>query len=166
MLRLLDILDEELSSLETTLQKFEARFVGASVLIVYEGDPDRLDLALDRHDALKARTAPHAARDFTREGDESSDDDEEEEEEEDEESTTTSDDDSMDGQRSDARKARRCPPIVVRMIDFAHTWLVQGEGPDVGVLKGLDTLRGLVGLRKEEVGELITKGEVGFSEAI
>ena len=31
------------------------------------------------------------------------------------------------------------PPFVVRMIDFAHTKFVPGEGPDPGVLLGLDT---------------------------
>ena len=31
------------------------------------------------------------------------------------------------------------PPYVIRMIDFAHTRFVPGQGPDEGVLLGLDT---------------------------
>jgi 1D-myo-inositol-tetrakisphosphate 5-kinase/inositol-polyphosphate multikinase len=31
------------------------------------------------------------------------------------------------------------PPYIVRMIDFAHTRFVPGQGPDEGVLLGLDT---------------------------
>jgi 1D-myo-inositol-tetrakisphosphate 5-kinase/inositol-polyphosphate multikinase len=41
------------------------------------------------------------------------------------------------------------------MIDFAHTGLAEGEGPDEGVLRGLGTLRGLVRARREEVGRWI-----------
>ena len=32
------------------------------------------------------------------------------------------------------------PPFVVKIIDFAHTRLAPGEGPDEGVLLGLDTV--------------------------
>lgn len=84
-------------------------------------------------------------------------DDEEEEEEEDyddlesESSSTSSSDAEDDGTRSDARKARRCPPLTVKMIDFAHTRLCEGEGRDEGVVLGLKTLVGLVRGRLEEV---------------
>ena len=32
------------------------------------------------------------------------------------------------------------PPYMVKLIDFAHTRLAPGEGPDEGVLLGLDTM--------------------------
>jgi 1D-myo-inositol-tetrakisphosphate 5-kinase/inositol-polyphosphate multikinase len=35
-------------------------------------------------------------------------------------------------------------PCAVRLIDFAHTRRKQGEGPDPGALKGLDTLLNLL----------------------
>ena len=31
------------------------------------------------------------------------------------------------------------PPYIVQVIDFAHSHIVPGEGPDEGVLKGIDT---------------------------
>ncbi len=43
------------------------------------------------------------------------------------------------------------PPWQIRVIDFAHTRLAPGEGPDEGYLKGLDTMIGLV---KGRIGEL------------
>lgn len=47
------------------------------------------------------------------------------------------------------------------LIDFAHTRVVPGEGPDQGVLMGMDTLIGLVTRRKEEVAALIEAGKTG-----
>ena len=32
------------------------------------------------------------------------------------------------------------PPYIVQVIDFAHSRIVPGEGPDKGVLKGIDTI--------------------------
>lgn len=39
----------------------------------------------------------------------------------------------------------------VKLIDFAQTTLVPGEGPDQGVLKGFDTALGLLDNRIEEI---------------
>jgi len=39
------------------------------------------------------------------------------------------------------------PPYVVKLVDFAHTRLAPGEGPDEGVLLGLDTMLKLLGGR-------------------
>ena len=47
------------------------------------------------------------------------------------------------------------PPFAVKLIDFAHTRLVSGEGPDEGVLKGLDTTLKLLAGRIEEVEALV-----------
>ena len=162
MLRVLDIVDEELAKLEAVLSRLEARFVGSSVLILYEGDPTRLDDALHRYDTKNAtlltkpsnssepttsdpntltNSPPSPSASSTYSSSTSFSD----------ETSTSSDDDKDDGARADARKARRCPPVTLRLIDFAHTSLVQGEGPDPGVLKGIKTLRGLVQGRREEV---------------
>ena len=42
-------------------------------------------------------------------------------------------------------------PCSVKLIDFAHTKFVPGEGPDLGSLKGLDTVLGLFDGRIEVV---------------
>ncbi|GJE88105.1 inositol polyphosphate kinase family protein [Phanerochaete sordida] len=65
--------------------------------------------------------------------------DEEEEDEDDE------DEDEEDG------KKRPGPPYAVKIIDFAHTRLKPGQGPDEGVLKGLDTVLRLLDGRIEQV---------------
>ena len=143
MIRVLDLIDKELADLETVLNTLEMRFVGSSVLVVYEGDLPRLEHALDQwEDKLKQRD-PLAA-----EPEPSSDDefDENEDEEDDDD-----DDLDLDGEKEDAKAAKECPPIRVKMIDFAHTWITEGEGVDHGVLKGLATLRGLVQGRRKEL---------------
>lgn len=66
-------------------------------------------------------------------------DSEEEEEEEDDES------DEEDG------KKRPHPPYSVNLIDFAHTRIKPGEGPDEGVLLGLSTVLKLLDGRIEQV---------------
>ncbi|ORY28800.1 hypothetical protein BCR39DRAFT_186916 [Naematelia encephala] len=159
LLRLLDLLLSQLRALTDVLKVLEARFVGSSVLIVYEGDASRLSDALDRYDAQQALLASKPPRqtytDVSDPDDDGEDDDDDEEDEEDddedEDGSTSSDSDPDDGTRADARKSRRCPPLSVRMIDFAHTRLVQGEGPDQGVLKGLTKLVELVTERREAV---------------
>jgi 1D-myo-inositol-tetrakisphosphate 5-kinase/inositol-polyphosphate multikinase len=44
----------------------------------------------------------------------------------------------------DDSKAKPGPPCDVRLIDFAHTRFVPGEGPDEGVLKGFTTALALL----------------------
>lgn len=140
--RLLAELDGELGRLADVLTQVELRAVGASVLVVYEGDADRLAAAFERFDrrrvTMAARSLNPADSDEDEDASESSDSDD-------------CDDGDGDGASADARRARKCPPLVVRLIDFAHTWLEEGEGPDAGVLLGLHTLRGLVQRRRAEV---------------
>jgi 1D-myo-inositol-tetrakisphosphate 5-kinase/inositol-polyphosphate multikinase len=172
LLRVLSLIDNHLEQLQRVLQTLEARFIGSSVLIVYEGDPERLEDALDRWDAKQAQRALLASEGLGRgpaDNDEDDDEDDDDsglfEDGDDEDSSTSSDDDEDDGARADARKARRCPPVTVRMIDFAHTMLVEGEGPDEGVLKGLDTLRGLVRGRSELVRQAVYEDARGGDPA-
>ncbi|KIJ63405.1 hypothetical protein HYDPIDRAFT_92519 [Hydnomerulius pinastri MD-312] len=58
-----------------------------------------------------------------------------------------------DKDRAAAALEHEVPPrlYTVSLIDFAHTRVVPGQGPDKGVLKGLDTLIGLVERRKKAV---------------
>ena len=150
LLRVLDIVDSELSKLEALLSELEMRFVGASVLIVYEGDPERLAAAIQRYD----NKPPKFADDQVMAGE---DDMDGLSDLSDTDSEGGDSDDELDGTKADEREKRRCPPVVLKLIDFAHTWLVDGEGPDQGVLLGVKTLRGLLAGRRKEV-ELTLKG--------
>ena len=177
MVHLLDLVEAHLQELEIAVSGLEARFIGSSVLLVYEGDPARLQDALDRVEAKRTPFNPTgsipAKRDFPDwdDGLDNSDgsggsgrnwlgigDESDEEDEEDEESDDEDDDDDDDGTKADERSARKCPPLTVKMIDFAHTRLVEGEGIDLGVLKGLRTLRGLVKGRREVVARAAQMG--------
>ncbi|KAF9032920.1 hypothetical protein BJ165DRAFT_1417549 [Panaeolus papilionaceus] len=71
----------------------------------------------------------------------------EDEEDEDEE------DEDEDDEDDDPTK-RVGPPFTVRLIDFAHTKLVPGSGPDEGVLKGMDTILRLIDERLKELAAL------------
>ena len=58
-------------------------------------------------------------------------------------------DDEEDEDDDDAD--RPGPPFVVKIIDFAHTRLAPGEGPDEGVLLGLDTVLRLLDARIAQI---------------
>ena len=109
----------DIEEIHNTLQDIELRMVGGSLLVVYEADWDRLREGL--------RLLHEAGQRAEAEGKES----EEERMEQDEE-----DEDSDGSEDADAVG----PPFVVKLIDFAHTKLVPGRGPDEGVLRGLRTV--------------------------
>ncbi|ADV25821.1 arginine metabolism transcriptional control protein [Cryptococcus gattii E566] len=159
--RLLTLLLQKLDYLTEAISNLEMRFVGASLLIVYEGDPVRLEAALDREEKVGVKGGSDGKENgngdsersmFSDDGsiDSDSDEDEDDEYDSDEEEGYDSEDD-LDGKKKDERRARKCPALTLKMIDFAHTWLAQGEGPDEGVLKGLRTFKSLVERRLEEV---------------
>lgn len=155
--RLLETLEERIAALAETWARFEIRAVGASLLVVYEGDADRLAASFAYADAKRVSDAARALA-----GDDEDVDEEDEDDfpnGEDLSESETDEDSEDDGVKADARRAARVPPITVRMIDFAHTWLAEGEGPDEGVLKGLATLRDLVAIRKRQVEEWMEKYE-------
>lgn len=58
------------------------------------------------------------------------------------------------------RRLRPPPCALVRLIDFAHSRAAVGEGPDLGVLKGVVTLIELVEHRLREVEAVL--GESRF----
>ncbi|KAG6886361.1 hypothetical protein C0992_004389 [Termitomyces sp. T32_za158] len=60
------------------------------------------------------------------------------------------DDDEEDDDEEDVSK-RIGPPYVVKLIDFAHTRLTPGKGPDEGVLLGMNTLLKLIDRRIAEI---------------
>ncbi|KAF2723847.1 SAICAR synthase-like protein [Polychaeton citri CBS 116435] len=91
------------------LEKAESRMYGASVLVVYEGDPDALDTIMGG-----VPKTPRADEKAPTVGEVKRAEAEEEDEEDD-------------------------PPIAftVKMIDFAHARWAPGEGQDENVIKGL-----------------------------
>jgi 1D-myo-inositol-tetrakisphosphate 5-kinase/inositol-polyphosphate multikinase len=48
-------------------------------------------------------------------------------------------DDEEDAEEEDEENTKPGLPCLVKLIDFAHTTVVAGEGPDEGVLLGMDT---------------------------
>lgn len=200
-----------LDELIRLFEQLEIRMVGASILIVYEGDPDRLIEAWRLADAGKARA--DGLEDDVHTGLDSDPDDDSEaggevmevevdadmpaqdlqqlivrlkqgklpasEEERvklglppasaiwsqdrynplasDPEARRNASDESDDDEHiaSDDEEERRPRPFSLRLIDFAHTRLAHGEGPDEGVLLGMRTLRKLLQGRKEEIDAAI-----------
>ena len=59
------------------------------------------------------------------------------------------DEDDDDDEEEEVK--RPGPPYIVKVIDFAHTRIVPGEGPDEGVLKGIDTTLDLLDQRIRQV---------------
>jgi len=113
---ILRFIRRSVQELRDVLSTLELRMVGSSLLIVYEGDWARAETGVQ----WLATTR----------------DEESEEREEDEEEVEESEEDSEDG-------GSGCP-CVVKLIDFAHTRFKPGQGPDQGVLKGLDTVLALL----------------------
>ena len=152
------------------------RFIGSSVLMVYEGDANCLASAIERYDRRnwsrnESRSYPSDDGDeIVARGDGSNSDDDsisssdENEDDDDVDDNDDDNDDDDDNKESQNPRRARGPPVSIRMIDFAHTRLVDGEGPDEGVLKGLRTLRGLVKGRKEEVLGFVLGAEQAFAQ--
>jgi 1D-myo-inositol-tetrakisphosphate 5-kinase/inositol-polyphosphate multikinase len=132
LLPILRSIRESVQELRDDLSTIELRLVGSSVLIVYEGDWDRAEVGVQW---LANHPASVTGDEDERKEEEICEDVEggvEEPEGSEEESEEEDDDDDED-----------CP-CVVRLIDFAQTRLKGGQGPDLGVLKGLDTLLALL----------------------
>ncbi|KAL1410924.1 hypothetical protein Q8F55_001867 [Vanrija albida] len=150
--RLLSYIDEEVGRIEAALSRVELRAVGMSVLIVYEGDPARLGPALDRYEAKRvSRAAKGLARDESDDDDDVGYLDNESVNSDDSDEYASGDDAEPYSAKADARAAKKAPALSVKLIDFAHTWMVKGEGADQGVLKGIATLRALLQGRLKQV---------------
>jgi inositol-polyphosphate multikinase len=120
---------KSVQEIRDSMSSIELRMIAASLLIVYEGDWDRAETGVQW--LAEQPTSMSSGEDGGKE-EEINEDTEVEEWEEDEE---FEEDSSDEGSPS---------PCVVRLIDFGHTRLKPGEGPDMGVLKGLDTLMSLL----------------------
>jgi len=127
LLPVLKSIRRSVQEIRDVISAIEMRMVGGSLLIVYEGDWARAEMGVQ----WLAEQAASATADEETNGGE----DEEEDSEEDEDSEDESEDEESGGSK---------PPCVVKVIDFAHTRLKAGEGPDRGVLKGLETVLALL----------------------
>ncbi|KAK7438462.1 hypothetical protein VKT23_018075 [Stygiomarasmius scandens] len=124
LLSILQYLREDIEEIRGVLAKLHFRMVGGSLLIIYEADFAKAEEGLQWvKDVEEGRIDPEE------------DDDEEEDKEED----------------TAAKKQKPRSPYVVKLIDFAHTRIKPGDGPDEGVLKGIDTVLGLLDGRIKEV---------------
>jgi inositol-polyphosphate multikinase len=123
--------------LRDAVAQTEMRMVGGSILIIYEGDPDRLRSALD---GLKAAAAAAAAAGALQDG------------------TLPIPKPSGTDQLAwwgGVGNGKEGPAFAVKLIDFAHTRLEEGLGPDEGVVLGLDTTISLLEGRIKEVQEAL-----------
>ena len=125
---------KSVQGIRDSLSSIELRLVGSSVLIIYEGDWDRAKMGVQW---LAEQPAGMSSE-------------EEEGEEEELYEDTDGDVGGVEGWEGDEESEEDSSdeesesPCVVRLIDFAHTRLKPGQGPDVGVLKGLESLLGLL----------------------
>ncbi|PWN29188.1 SAICAR synthase-like protein [Jaminaea rosea] len=126
----------QLDRLIGLMSQLEVRIRGGSLLVVFEGELN----ALWRR--MSERAIPPAKGDEAEEKKEGED------------------------QLHDAKtpkERKRSPPLVkLRLIDFAHSRFVPGQGPDEGLLKGLRTLRALLGHMVEDV---VPISQVSIEEA-
>ena len=138
---------DEVLALRVAFDQVHLRMVGGSVLIVYEADWERAEEGVTLLEA-RNRESHTLEVDFKQEtgedvgggGDDLEDDDDASDDIEDDDDDAEDDDEGKIGL-----------PFVVRLIDFAHTRITPGQGPDQGVLLGLDTLSKLLSGRIEQV---------------
>ncbi|TFK46382.1 SAICAR synthase-like protein [Heliocybe sulcata] len=184
LLRILLSLKTDVTQIRAAVASVEMRMVGGSLLIVYEGHPQIAETIWEVTGGEPGEGEREREERIAVEEGEELDDDLSEEEEESEGSeegegdasfdtsrTTTTDgsvsvsvsqsavashsssnlSSSLSSLSSDTPSA----PYVARLIDFAHTKLTPGMGPDEGVLTGLDTVLKLLEGRIEEVMKLV-----------
>ena len=127
LLPILKAIREEIAEIRGALSKIEFRMVGGSVLVIYEAEWERADAAIKRYvEESKRESAPEKA------GEEDEEEEEGDEEDDDEENIPP-------------------PAFTVKLIDFAHTRVEAGLGPDEGVLLGIDTVLGLLDGRIQQL---------------
>ncbi|KAG8217054.1 hypothetical protein J3R82DRAFT_4938 [Butyriboletus roseoflavus] len=151
LLTLLTSLHGSLTDLRISLSGAHVRIVGGSVLIVYEGDWERAIAASGRGGG------PDSLEEVETEEDEETESDQIEVEVDEQGEIIM---ESISGSTTETSSSCSCTDpqprlYTISLIDFAHTRVVPGEGPDQGVLTGMDTLIRLVDRRKQEVAAFI-----------
>lgn len=150
-------LAEELRNVRRVLESEESRMYSSSVLVIYEGDPEAMEVALEEEKKMEERR---------NEGAEGGDQDQDEEDEEVDFEIPQENLELVDVQLGDGMPQRainisidpqtaqmpmdlgddedeeeETPKVHdLRIIDFAHAQWTPGEGPDENVLKGIRSL--------------------------
>ncbi|KAH7911881.1 hypothetical protein BJ138DRAFT_1125650 [Hygrophoropsis aurantiaca] len=127
---------QDIGRIKAAIEAIEIRLVGASLLIIYEGDRAKAEAGQEALKLSGAAASESELEDTAEEEEIDIDDDEE------------TDDDSEDEEEESA------PLYQVKLIDFAHTRLVPGLQTDQGVMLGLQTTLELLSKRIEEVRQL------------
>jgi 1D-myo-inositol-tetrakisphosphate 5-kinase/inositol-polyphosphate multikinase len=153
LLPILNGIRDDIIAKRSAFEQIHLRMPGESILIAYEADWQRAEEALKAQEASKQADAVDQQSDDVgvadsdqeqeADGHEGDDDDEEDE-----------DGDDEDGDEESA--VRFGPAYAVKLIDFAHTRLKPGEGPDEGALVGLNTILKLLDGRIAHVEASIT----------
>jgi inositol-polyphosphate multikinase len=112
---------EEVAEIREVYSSLEIRMNSGSLLIIYEADWTRAEQSITAFN------------------------------DEDEEDEDMEDDDDDDDDEDESNSKRPGPPFVAKLIDFAHTRLAPGEGPDQGVLLGMDRVLKLLDARLTEI---------------
>lgn len=134
----LTTLQTDLEELKANLMNIEMRMVGGSVLIVYEGDWER---------ASKALSTPS--------GTAVAEEDEEDEVEVEIDENGQIVPESIPDEAIEEEEEHQAPLCSLSLIDFAHVRLIDGAGPDEGVLKGIQTMIDLVRQRKDKIAAML-----------
>lgn len=133
----------DLHSIRDAVEKTEIRLIASSLLITYEADWEKAREGVER--LLSERNLDRRAEQCSSWELDGAKDAEMDDINED----VLSDDEDRSSDEEDEDAERL--PYVIRLIDFAHTRLAPGQGPDEGVLLGLRTLIKLLGGLIEEV---------------
>ncbi len=162
LIRVLRSLHNTLAHLHSLLSAVDIRWTGTSLLVVYEGDPEALEKAWKNVDEGKVRGDGLAMEE---EGDDDDEGDGESEEwfgfgktsrREKDDDRIAEEEEGVEGNERDGDDEEEGDPPTqpwsIRVIDFAHTRLVDGEGPDFGALLGIRSFGGLVRGRIGELG--------------
>ncbi|GLB35586.1 putative inositol phosphokinase (IPK) family protein [Lyophyllum shimeji] len=112
LIPILRAIRQTVSKIRDVYASFEMRMVGGSLLIMYEADWSRAEAGVRRLLASSSSSMPRPIP------------------------IPSSGEEDWDR----AHTHRSPSPCVVKLVDFAHTRLAPGEGPDEGVLLGLDTM--------------------------
>lgn len=139
LLPVLRAIRRDVENIRKAIAKIHMRMVGASILVVYEADWVRADEGVK---VLEQKCGREGSTDVAI-GEEGVEDDTESDGDEDGDDEDEDEDDDLLNHPS--------LPYVVKVIDFAHTRSTPGQGPDQGVLLGIDTLLRLLDGRIEQV---------------
>ena len=106
----------------------EVRMISSSILFIYEGDPKRWDARNDEDEIIREEFPLDSSEGEEEEGGEG----------------------GGGGETSEGMRSRGAPLSIMASIDFAHSKVTPGEGYDVNVIEGVESLIDLFKKLQEE----------------